>query len=51
MKLQKIYAEVVETAHKELRIEYLKYGYRHLSLEEHAELKDKRYAKHNTRNL
>ena len=47
----KNYKEAVETAHKELRIEYLKYGYRHLSLEEHAELKDKRYAKHNTRNL
>ena len=45
------YREAVEIAHKELGIDYLKYGYRHLSLEEHAELKDKRYAKHNTRNL
>lgn len=53
MKLQKIYAEkeAVETAHKELGVEYLKYGYKHLSLEEHAELKDKWYAKHNTGNL
>ena len=51
MKLQKIYAEVVETAHKALGIEHLKYGYKQLSLEEHAELRDKWYAKYNTRNL
>ena len=47
----KNYKEAVETAHKELGIEHLKYGYKHLSLEEHAELKDKWYAKYNTRNL
>ena len=49
--LSKSYKEAVETAHKELGVEYLKYGYKHLSLEEHAELKDKWYAKHNTSNL
>lgn len=47
----KNYKEAVETAHKELGIEHLKYGYKHLSLEEHAGLKDKWYAKYNTRNL
>ena len=49
--LSKNYKEAVETAHKELGVEYLKYGYKHLSLEEHAELKDKWYAKYNTCNL